>query len=167
MVVVVVHDRAMLETLEQRLLQIEVSSGKQLLKWKRTSERIKQRYLRALLPLKEIRGSILYSVYHDTKEYSRLMALSIAKAVLAKSKNKALVTVIIDGLNERERDLIRLELKKLRIHYKRVRGMRDEQSVFLRLADAMAGFLRDASEREAYTDPLIVDFRSQGIITEV
>jgi hypothetical protein len=166
LVAVVLQGREMLDHLEQRLYQIEESSGKQLLKWKRTSERIKMSYLRALLPLKEIRGSIFYSVYHGTKEYSGLTALSIAKAVLAKRADKAVVTVIIDGLNDRERGIIRSELKKLKIRYKRVRGMRDEQSVFLRLADAMAGFLRDASEEEAYTRSLIVDFRKQGIITE-
>ncbi len=156
----------MLEALEQKLLQIEESSGKRLLKWKRTSERIKLNYLRALFTIEEIRGSIFYSVYHNTKEYSSLMALSIAKAVLAKSADRAIVTVVIDGLNERERDIIRLELKKLRIHYKRVRGMKDEQSVFLRLADAMAGFVRDASEKENYTHVLIAEFRKRGVIAE-
>lgn len=156
-----------LEKLEQQLLQIEIASGKHFLKWKSTSKKIRLKYLQALLSLKEIRGSIFYSTYHKTKEYSKLIALSIAKAVLAKSKEDDVVNVIIDGLNRKERDIIRFELKKLKIRYKRIRGMKDEQNVFLRLADTMAGLLRASEEKQTYIQTIMGNFRKGAIITEV
>jgi hypothetical protein len=76
------------------------------------------------------------------------------------------VTVIIDGLNDKERDVVREELKKLKIKYRKIRGMKDEQNIFLRLSDAMAGFLREVHEGETYTKGLIKRFRGASIITE-
>ena len=44
--------------------------------------------------------------------------------------------------------------------------MKDEQSVFLRLADSMAGFLRDAFEKQKYAIPLFSKFSKEGIVQE-
>lgn len=55
-----------------------------------------------------------------------------------------MASIIIDGLNDVERNIIRKDLKKYKVRYKVVKGLKDEQSSLLRLADAMAGFLRDA-----------------------
>lgn len=101
-----------------------------------------------------------------SKEYSKLTSLTIAKAILAKKQEDYTVTIIIDGFNNKERDVVREELKKLNIRYRKIRGMKDEQSVFLRLADAMAGFLREAYEKEVYTAGYIGRFIGAKIVTE-
>ena len=102
-----------------------------------------------------------------TKEYSKLTSFTIAKALLAKENtDNYTVTVIIDGLNDKERDIVRDELKKLRIKYRKIRGMKDEQSVFLRLADAMAGFLREVTEGKEHTKKFVKSFQKAGLIKE-
>ena len=45
------------------------------------------------------------------------------------------------GLNDKDRDIVSHELKKLKIRYRKIRGLKDEQSVFLRLAHVFANFL--------------------------
>jgi hypothetical protein len=63
--------------------------------------------------------------------------------------------------------VVREELKKLKIKYRKIRGMKDERNIFLRLSDAIAGFLRDVYEGEKYTRGFIKRFGEAGIITEV
>jgi len=166
LVAVVLKEISDLTVLENELIEVEQKAGKNS-KWKKTEKRIKKKYLEGLIGIKGLKGSIFYSSYESTKEYSKLTSLTIAKAVLAKEKQDYTVTVIIDGLNERERDLVRCELKKLRVKYRKIRGMKDEQSVFLRLADAMAGFLREREENEIYTIDFIGKFETLGVITEI
>lgn len=162
----VLKNRENLEEFEKKLLNLEKSSEKNKRKWKKTPEEIKISYLNFLKHLKQAHGSIFYSVYQQTKGYAPLVALSIAKAILFKGVINGITTIIIDGLNDKEKDIIRWQLKKLKIHYQQVRGMKDEQSVFLRLADSMAGFLRDAFEKQKYAIPLFSKFSKEGIIQE-
>ncbi len=107
------------------------------------------------------------SIYSWTKEYSKLTSLTIAKAILAKNYDKYEATIIIDGLNEHERRIVTQELKGLKIKYRKVRGMKDEQNVFLRLADTMAGFLRDVTEKQNYTNIYMKKLITKNIVKEV
>jgi len=166
LVAIVLKEINDLAILEKCLDKIEIKTGKKRSKWNKTRKQIKTQYLEALIQIKELKDSIYYSVYNGTKEYSKLTALTIAKAVMAKEYKNYTVTIIIDGLNNREREIVRNELKLLKIKYRKIRGLKDEQSVFLRLADAMAGFLRDAREQEAYTKPFIKTFINKAIVTE-
>ena len=59
--------------------------------------------------------------------------------------------VIVDGLTKKNAENIRKELKRLKIKYKNIRGMKDEQTVFIRLADYIAGFIRDYVKDRSYT----------------
>src|SRR3990167_1464281 len=158
-VAVVLKDIGNLVVLEEKLLSAESGSGKRKLKWKKVRKDIKKKYLNQILNINILKGSIFYSIYENTKEYSKLTSLTIAKAVLAKEDQNYTATVIIDGLNEKERQVVRMELKKLKIKYRKIRGMKDEQSVFLRLADAMAGFMIEVYEEVDYTKPFISRFK--------
>ena len=61
---------------------------------------------------------------------------------------------------------MRTDLKQLQIRYDNIRGIKDEQSAFIRLADCMAGFIRDHYEKHHYTDELFDLFKRRGIIIE-
>ena len=152
LVAVVLKEINGLEILEEKLEEIEKRTGKRQSKWKKISRDIKKKYLEELIQIKELKKSIFYATYHASKEYSKLTSFTIAKAVLAKESTNYTVTVIIDGLNNKERDVVREELKKLKIKYRKIRGMKDEQSVFLRLADAMAGSIpfRDSDHTDVF-----------------
>lgn len=166
LVAIVLKEISQLENLELKLVRTEQATGKQQAKWKKIKKEIKRKFLEELLKIKELKGSIFYSIYEDTKEYTSLTSLTVAKAVLAKESGKYTVTIIIDGLNDRERDLVRNELKKLKIKYNKIRGMKDEQNVFLRLSDAMAGFLREVYEKEEYALNFMKKFKGEKIIKE-
>lgn len=91
----------------------------------------------------------------------------MAKAVLAKGNQNYTVTVIIDGLNDKEREVVRYQLKKLKIKYNKIRGMKDEQNIFLRLSDAMAGFLREVYEGGIDAKSFMQKLKKKEIIEEV
>lgn len=166
LVAVVLKEIEHLESLERKLEGIEKRTGKKQIKWKRVKREIKIKYLEELLKIKELKQSIFYSIYENTTEYTSLTSFTIAKAVLSKSNEDYTVTVIIDGLNDRERDIVRAELKKLKVKYNKIRGMRDESNIFLRLSDAMAGFLREVYEKEEYALTFIKRLKAEKIVME-
>ena len=112
--------------MEDILEKLEQKTGKRKSKWKKTSKLVKNEYLSSLLTIKELKRSIYYSVYKGTLEFSKLTSLTIAKAVLAQVTKNYEVTIVIDGLNDREREVVTWELKGLKIKYRKIRGMKDE-----------------------------------------
>lgn len=167
LVAVVLKEMEGITSLEKKLEEIEERTGKRKRKWKKIGKEIKIKYLEELVKLKELKNSIFYATYQASSEYSKLTSFTIAKAVLAKENStNYTVTVIIDGLNDKEREVVRNELKKLKFKYRKIRGMKDEQSVFLRLADAMAGFLREVNEEKEYTKAFAKRFKTSEIVTE-
>lgn len=88
-------------------------------------------------------------------------------STLSKEKNKYTAMIIIDGLKKQEMEQVRIELKKLKINYHKIRGMKDEQDAVLRLADSIAGFLRDHTEDQVYTKSIFNKFQQAKIITAV
>ncbi len=164
LVSIVLKKKAELDDLEQKLLKIESSSGR-FLKWKKLSFGDKVNLLGKLAKTHELKSAIYYSVYHDSLAYTPLVSLSIAKAVLAHGDNETITTVTIDGLNDKDRDIVSHELKKLKIRYRKIRGLKDEQSVFLRLAHIFANFLRDYKEKQKYAVEVMANFRQ--IVSEV
>jgi len=157
------------EALEQRLEQLEQQTRKGIVKWTRAAFDRKERYIRGLEAIRELKASIYYSVYHDTKEYIVLTCLTIAKAVLAcvERDEECSLTIVIDSLNKKNEQKVRAQLKSLDIHFWNIRGLEDEQSAYLRLADSIAGFLRDCQEKKTYTAPLLKRLQQAKMIIEV
>lgn len=167
LVSVVLKERKNLEVLEKKLLAIESSDKKPFSNWKKLSFEKRTALLKKLANIKELHGSIYYSVYQTSTIYIPLTALTIAKAILNKQTDGQdyIVTVVIDGLNDKEREAVSHELKKLKIHYRKIRGMKDEQNIFLRLAHFFAGFLRDYKEKQKYATTAIKTFKR--VVNEV
>lgn len=166
LVAIVIQSKTNISSAEQKLLEAEKKSKKNKLKWTKTPFEARESYLNKLISIKELKGAIYYSSYQETKEYIHLTAHTIAKAILTKEKDDFKVTIIIDGLNKKETFAVSRELKKLKIRYERIRGMKDEQNVFLRLADAVAGFIRDFEEKQLYTKSLYRKLREADCIIE-
>ena len=82
------------------------------------------------------------------KSKARIRLRYLQKAfTLQNAESSHNLVVIIDCLNEREKDRVRIELKKLKIRHRTIRGMKDEQNAVLRLADSVAGFIRDINTK--------------------
>lgn len=167
LVTVVLEEQENIEDLQKKLEVIEKSTNKNLLKWTKTPFKVREQYLLHLAEIKELKGAIFYSTYRDTKEYIPLISLTVAKSILSKEEDNYTATIIIDGLKGKEMDEVRKELKKLKINYRKIRGMKDEQDAILRLADSIAGFLRDYVEEQHYTQEIMRKFREAKVIIEV
>lgn len=166
LVSIVITDQAKKDGLEQKLMAIEIETGKNKTKWTKEEFEIRVAYIRAVAKIKDLQSSIFYSIYKDSKEYLHLTSLSVAKAVLAKGEKNYEVSVIVDGLTKKDTGKMRNDLKQLQIKYNNIRGMKDEQNAFLRLADCFAGFIRDYIEKRPYAAELFGLLKRRNIIVE-
>lgn len=177
LVSVVAVEGELREAAEASLERIETRTKKYNRKWGGTKHDIRIDYLRDILQVKQLSGSIFYATYRGQTNYISLIAQTIIKVILrwlsavtnppVKAYGDYQATIIIDGINEAEQKLVSRLLKESHIRYNKVRGPKDESTALLRLADAMAGFLRDYHEGNGYTDKLYRTFQRQEFIFEV
>jgi len=167
LVSVVALEGELREAAEASLEKIETRTKKYNRKWGGTKHDIRIDYLRDILQVKQLSGSIFYATYRGQTNYIPLIAQTIIKVILLKAYGNYQATIIIDGINEAEQKRVSRLLKESHIRYNKVRGPKDESTALLRLADAMAGFLRDYHEGKDYTDKLYRTFQRQEFIFEV
>lgn len=155
------------EAFARELERIETETGKRRVKWHKTSIERKTAYIRAILACPIFQRTIFFSHYTDSKAYVDLTVYTTAKAILQRAGSDYKATVIVDGLSGSEVRHFSSELRKLHIRIRKVRGARDESEPGIRLADAFAGFLRDAIEGKEYAEKLYQEARKRGIVREV
>jgi hypothetical protein len=156
------------DALIEWLSSIEQATGKGKTPWHKSRHQARQAYMDRVLNDARLGGSIFYSVYPGTRSYHDLTLLTIAKALGERSAGQPYkVTVIIDGLQRSEIRLVSVGLRRIRVPIRKVRGARDESHALVRLADAMAGFLRDAEEGQAEWQARLLRAQMQGIIRKV
>jgi hypothetical protein len=164
-VVVAGNDR---DALIEWLSSVEQATGKGKTPWHKSRHQARQAYMERVLNEARLGGSVFYSVYPGTRAYHDLTLLTIAKALGERSGGQPYkVTVIIDGLQRSEIRLVSVGLRRIRVPIRKVRGARDESHALVRLADAMAGFLRDAEEGQAEWQARFLRAQTQGIIRKV
>ncbi len=141
------------EILRRELLQIEEVSGKYGKKWTRATQKERDAYMREILSHSLFTGTLFYSKYPDTRAYVDLTILSAAKVIreytakeITGLKSYA-TSVFVDGLHSRtEEHRFAKGLRQLGISAQKVRGLDDQSDPFIRLADAVAAFVRDSLE---------------------
>jgi hypothetical protein len=138
-----------------------------LKKWKKTHYSLKEDYLRAVANIETLKDNIFYSIHANTRDYIRLTSDAIAEAFTQRARGPYTVTVAIDGLSPTSAQKVAKHLKAEGIHYRKVRGVRDESSAWIRLADAIAGFVRDVQENKPYTSTLYSYLTQQGLLSEI
>ncbi|HEY5864312.1 MAG TPA: DUF3800 domain-containing protein [Candidatus Tectomicrobia bacterium] len=155
------------DALRNKLKAIEQGSGKQAKKW--TKARLAERtaYMQAIIQSSEFVGRISYARYQDTRSYVDLMILATAQALHAQGVARLSATIIVDGLARPERPRFAAGVRKLGIAVRKVRGARDESDELIRLADAVAGFVRDSLEGSSVMQALFDQARRRGVIREV
>ena len=152
----------------RRALQgIERASGKRIRKWTRSRVRERVAYIEQCLDRASLLGPVYYSHYRNTRAYVDLLILSTAKALHARVMERPTATVFVDGLVYAERRRFAAGLRKLNVVVHKVQGRRDESDEFIRLADAMAGFVRDALEGNQQMGVLFERAKRQRLIEEV
>jgi len=146
--------------LREKLKKIEKASGKGNKKWSRSTRRQREKYIESIISGKDFIDRLFYSEYHDTKAYVDLTILTTAKAILNKAKIPYQSTVLVDGLKRSERRRFAAGLRKLNVRVSKVRGVRDQSDALIRVADAVAGFVRkslgeDKSMRELFKKAML------------
>jgi hypothetical protein len=148
--------------------RIEENTGKGLLKWRKTSLARKQAYLRAVFISPRFSSALFFAQYRQTKgAYIDLMVYATARAILSKAKSNYESVVIVDGLRQKETRHFAHGLRSLHVAVEKVRGMKDESNSLIRLADAIAGFMRDYLEGQPYATELAKSFRVEKIVKEL
>lgn len=139
--------------LEAMLEKIETTTGKKTAKWVKTRDKTRQAYANALIE-QELPGMIYAKKYTTTSKggFDELEVLATAQAVNVYreehkiSEDNYKVTVTVDGLSKAVAIRMGSDFRKLGVRTRRVIGKKDEASAIIRLADAIAGLMREAEE---------------------
>ena len=166
---VIVNGTELRDEVECMLLEIEKKTGKESTKWSKTNYVKKSRYIRAIATIPELKNCFFCSIYTDTRDYVNLTIKTIAQVVQENGldTDRSRVKVVIDGMNKKEAELAAKLLKEQVIGSKKVRGAKDENNAWIRLADAIAGFRRDAYEDKPYTQNLYPNLQQRGFLIEL
>lgn len=139
-VVVKAEDR---ESHKQALLSIERRTGKRSPKWTRTRKVDGREYLRQVIQA-GLGHRIRYALYWNTTEYDRLTSQTIAATLSEYSSEGYGATILVDGLAKSLQSKVATALRRLGVNVRKVRGVADDREPYIRLADAVAGLVRNA-----------------------
>lgn len=138
------------QEISERLIQIENESGK-LKKWYEIGDKRRHKYIQLLLKnniLKDVH--IFYSIYSNKQDYLQLVGSHVAKAVLSfTGDQKYLAKIFIDKTDKKTMNLLKREIKLFHIKYRKIKGLSDQASPLIRLADAVCGVIRDLDNKNA------------------
>jgi len=74
---------------------------------------------------------------------------------------------VIDGLDRKSKQQISRRLKEKGVVYKRISGIRDEGSAWIRLTDAITGFNGYVYENKPYTQTLFPEMQQKGYLIQL
>lgn len=155
------------EDLRNKLRKIEQVSGKRSKEWMKTTRTQRKKYMEAVIADSDFAKNIFYSKYHDTRAYVDLTILTTAKSLLQKAQPPYETTVFVHGLRRAERHRFAAGLRKLKVKVRKVRGVKGSSDEFIRLADAIAGFVRDGLEEDQIMKFLYERAKQNKIIQEI
>lgn len=163
-VVIVAEER---DDLRHKLERTELASGKGKKKWTKATRKQRIAYLERIMAARDFAHLVRYSHYTDSRSYVDLTILATAKAILDKANRPYQAVVYVDGLRRTERKEFTAGLRKLHVKARLARGITDEADEFIRLADAVAGFVRDVLEGDEEMKRLYTRAVKQGVLTKI
>ena len=162
-VVVIASDR---DTARKKLNEIERGSRKFNKKWTKSRPQQRISYMEQVMALKEM-ISVYYDVYQNTIDYVDLTILTTARALGEFTDLPYRATVMIDGLRRAEQNYFSSGLRKLQTGVYKVRGIKDQADEFIRLADAVAGLIRDDLDGKTQMKKLVRQGKQSSFIKEL
>lgn len=155
------------EKFEKILEDIEIRSGKKKLKWNKTKRDRREAYIREIIKIKEFKNCFYFTIYENTTLFTDLIVYATAKAILDKAHKNYQASIIVDGLYKNLEKQFSASLRKLKVKVNKVKGARDESSSLIRLADALAGLLRDATESNKLSKDLVKKLKDLSYVKEI
>lgn len=74
---------------------------------------------------------------------------------------------MIDDLNQKVAQRVGVAFRKAGIYIRRVRGQKDESNAILRLADSLAGVIRETDEGSKHYKQLTATLEKEELLSEV
>ena len=155
------------DELRRKLRTMERLSRKDDKKWTKARKTERSAYLQQLLETADFAGRLYYAHYQETRAYTDLTIRSTAEALRHAAQEPYQGIVIIDGLGRSERHRMAAGLRQRSIPVHKVRGIRDQADEFIRLADAVAGWVRDSLEGVEEMRALLRRAERAGVIQGV
>jgi uncharacterized protein DUF3800 len=155
------------EVLIREAEKIEQASGKSLKKWHRAEFTRRVEYIKAILSSPLFTRSLFFAHYTESKAYLDLTVYATARAILQRAQGPYKATVVVDGLSRTDVPRFARGLRALHIAVHKVRGTKDESDALIRLADALAGFVRDYLAEEAYARELYRTLHAERVLKKL
>jgi len=108
-----------------------------------------------------------FAVYRGVQNYSSLTVQTIARALSEMGETDYRATVLIDGLPRSLERRVGLQLRRAGVRAKKVRGLKDENDALVRLADAVCGLVRGATEGQAAMRALFERGMQIGVLKDL
>lgn|SRR5574341_12942 len=156
------------EELISQLVEIERVSQKGQRKWMKARQEQRVAYIRGILRLPALKGRLNYALYRHTTEYLSRTVQATAQAITTYAQGEYKAVVFVDGLRKSQTQWFGSELRHLRVRTEKVKGVRSEESdVLMRLADALAGFVRAATIGQSEFVSMLEKGKADGFIREL
>lgn len=166
-VVAVVVTDSEREMLRQQCSAIEAQSGKGQRKWVKSKYDRRLAYVQQILKIPALHGRLCFSASYDHANYLEATVQAVAGSLRLVESAEYQATVLIDGLPRSEEREVGLQLRRLGVPVKKVRGAQDDTDVLIRLADAVCGFVRAALEGQPDMRSLLDEQLRLGVVREV
>lgn len=153
--------------LQNKLIKIEQQSGKLIAKWHSANHSKRKKYFDAIIKLPILKSALYYSIYENTVLFADLIALTTAKAIHSQNLGNYQAQIVVDGLRKNLEKQFAASLRKLGIKTLKIKGARDESDPFVRLADALAGLLRDYCEKKSWTNKYVKKLIKNKYVQEI
>lgn len=150
--------------------ELEKISQKGKDKWRTAKHERRMRYMRHIIADGRFKGSLRYEVFKNTKDYDTSTITGIVSAVKwDKPTLPYTAMVYIDGLSKTKRFEYGARLRHMGLPVRRIKAIRkDEADALIRLADSVAGFVRDAiDDKSVEITEVFKKARKDGVIIEV
>lgn len=165
-VAVVIADQER-DQLRQACEDIERHSRKGRRKWVKTKHSRRLAYILQVLERPIFEGKLNFAVYRDVQDYPSATVQTIARALSATGETDYKATILIDGLPRSLERMVGLQLRRLGIRAKKVRGLKDENDALIRLADAVCGLVRGATEGQPAMRALFERGIQRGVLRDL
>ncbi len=164
---VVIDSTARRDQLVQTLETIEEASGKHKQKWRTSRHEYRFAYLTAILTNSIFKGILFYQLHFSTREYLSLTVQTTATAIQQVAQADYKATILVDGLPDSEKHAFGTALRRQGIKTKTVRGVDDQKEAFVRLADALCGFVLDTYEGNELYGHLLREGQANSIVSDL
>lgn len=139
------------EEINKFLEKTEKETHKGKTKWVKTKKEFKISYLKKILDSSKFKNKIFYSFYQNTSAYKEITLLTVASAInFIKKESLYKASIFIDGLSKADVFRVGVGLRRIGVRTEKIRGVKDENEALVRLADAVAGLIREGREKQDY-----------------